>query len=54
MPLSMIFWLIFILWVISGFYWGYSRSPNGLYAGGILLVILIFILGWQVNGFIIK
>ncbi len=59
MPLSFLFWLIYILWVIV-WCWGFwpvtiagprSYGPVG---GGLILAILIFILGWGTFGFVVK
>lgn len=54
MPISMIFWIIFLLWVLSGFWWGYARHENAPYANGALLAIMIFLIGWKTFGFIVQ
>ena len=54
MPLSMLFWLIFIIWILVGG-WAYYQPPNWRPLGGhLLLAILIFLLGWGQFGFVIK
>lgn len=55
MPLSMLFWLLFIIWVLFGgwAYWPLSANPRP-FGGHILLGILIFLLGWSVFGFVVK
>jgi hypothetical protein len=56
MPVSILFWILWILALIFGF--GYSiRTANGNYvgAGGSLLyLILIGLLGWKLFGFVIQ
>lgn len=51
MPLSMLFWLLFIIWVLFG---GYrNRSDYYLLGGHGLLAVLVFLLGWSVFGFVV-
>jgi len=52
MPLSMLFWVVFLIWVLFG---GYYLRENRLYLGGHgLLAVLIFLLGWGQFGFVVK
>lgn len=52
MSLSVLFWLLFILWLLYG---GYRyRTDYGLLGGHGLLAVLIFLLGWGQFGFIVK
>jgi hypothetical protein len=56
MPISMLFWFLFIVWVLFGG-WAYQPDPTRGWrplGGHILLVILVFLLGWHVFGFVIK
>lgn len=56
MPLSMLFWLLFILWVLIGS-WAYYEPPAFRWrplGGHLLLGILIFLLGWGQFGFVVK
>lgn len=56
MPLSMLFWLIFILWVAIGG-WAYYEPPVFRWrplGGHLLLGILIFLLGWAEFGFVVR
>jgi len=55
MPLSMLFWVLFIIWVLFG---GWSYYEGGVLrwrplGGHLLLGILIFLLGWGVYGFLV-
>jgi len=52
MPLAVFFWVLFILWILSGAY--RSRADYwGLGAHG-LLAVLIFLLGWSTFGAMVK
>lgn len=51
MPLSMLFWFLFIVWLLFG---GYRyRTDYGLLGGHGLLAVLIFLIGWATFGFVI-
>lgn len=59
MPISFIFWLLMLLWLLFGFaiYWPADRTsgprvflPMG---GNLLLFVLLFLLGWKAFGFAI-
>jgi hypothetical protein len=55
MPVSVLFWILWVLALILGFGWT-LRTANGNYvgAGGSLLyLVLLGLLGWQVFGFIL-
>lgn len=58
MSLSFLYWLFFILWVVLSV-WGHwpAAPPAGAnwrpWSMSLLLVILLFILGWRVFGFVI-
>jgi hypothetical protein len=57
MTIGFIFWLIMLLWLIFGLYGNRTKLAGGDYnfiAGGLLLFILLFLLGWRVFGFIIR
>jgi hypothetical protein len=49
------FWIIYVILVLFGFGW-YWRSPGsrpfGPYVG--ILLVLIFLIGWAVFGFVVK
>ena len=56
MPISMLFWFLFIIWILFG---GWAYQPDATrgwrpLGSHILLCILIFLLGWHVFGFVIK
>ena len=53
MPLSILFWVLMVLWFVLGLWIGYV--PNQPYqfravAGNFLLFLLFCILGWKVFG----
>ena len=55
MPLSALFWLLMILWLVFGF-WQWTPSTPANYrpfGGHVLLWILLFLLGWHDFGFIL-
>ncbi len=51
MSLGTLFWFIFVIWVLFGFY----RDRTDNYALGYhgVVAVLIFLLGWRVFGFVI-
>jgi hypothetical protein len=55
MPLSFIFWLFYILLAIGGGWWAFRTVENRVYFGPhVLLLIVLFILGWRVFGFVVQ
>jgi hypothetical protein len=58
MPIGLLFWMIYLLWVILGFVWNWpnSNEPRAWYplGGNVILLILLFLLGWAEFGFVIK
>lgn len=55
MPISFIFWLLMLLWLLFGLWraWPFS-SDRFAPAGDLLLFIVIGLLGWRVFGFPIQ
>lgn len=57
MEKGFVFWLLMLLWVISGIYiqWPSAspRPPGVLVVDSILLFVLLFLLGWHAFGFMI-
>lgn len=56
MPISLLFWFLFILWVLFGGY-AYYNPPTFAwrpFGGHVLLGILLFLLGWAEFGFVIS
>lgn len=51
MTTTLLFWIVFLLWLVLGLQW---RKPTKADAPGIVLLILIFLLGWAVFGWPIK
>lgn len=57
MPISMLFWFLYVIFILFGGWAYYQPDPNrGRWplGGHLLLCILIFLLGWRVFGFVIK
>lgn len=57
MPLSILFWVLMILWLIFGFWASYvPGSPYPWQRGGahFLTWVLLAILGWKVFGAVIQ
>lgn len=55
MTLSFLFWLLMILALIFSGWLGFR--PNGdrwAFGWGLFLWVILFVLGWQVFGFVIK
>ncbi len=53
MPISILFWVLMILWLLFGCFTGRTRLASGdvgFIGGGLLLFILLALLGWQVFG----
>lgn len=56
MTTTILFWLLFILWILFGTWLGWPRGEapqNARFSAGntILLFLLLFLLGWRVFGF---
>lgn len=57
MEMKAFFWVIFIIWVLFGGYVGWAIEPANRVrwiGTNILLLILVFLLGWKVFGFIVN
>ncbi len=52
MPLSIFFWVLFIIWVLFGGYRYRADYPS--LGGHGLLAVLIFLIGWAVFGFVVQ
>jgi hypothetical protein len=53
MPLSIAFWVLILLWCVSGCWWGYTTSPEGrapLVGWSLLLFLLLLVLGLKLFG----
>lgn len=56
MGIGELFWIIFAICFLFGFFWnitGRAVGPYGWYGNYLPFIILIFLLGWRVFGFII-
>lgn len=51
MPLSMLFWVLYIIWLLFGGYRYRADYPS--LGGHGLLAVLIFLLGWASFGFVV-
>ncbi len=54
MPIGLLFWVLFVIWVVFGWVndlpiWG----PYGRRGYHLLILILLFLLGWHAFGFVI-
>lgn len=57
MSIGLVFWIVFLISVLLGFYSHRGSVTTGDWApfgGGLLLFVLLFLLGWSQYGFIIK
>lgn len=56
MSIGLIFWFLMLLWIISvfGATWAPGQFAWAAPAGSFLILILFFLLGWRVFGFIIQ
>lgn len=51
----MLFWVLMILVLIFGVWWGYRDAPGrGGMGMSLLLWVLLFLVGWQIFGFPIQ
>lgn len=58
MSLGLAFWILMLIWIIFGFtLYRWRTDPRagnyGFYGHGLLIFVLLFLLGWQVFGFIL-
>lgn len=57
MTIGMLFWILWVIWAIFGFYFGFQAEPAkryGTLGGNLLLLVLFFLVGWKVFGFVIQ
>lgn len=53
MPIGILFWVLMILWLISGLWWNkddFQAGRYGLFGSNLLLFILLGLLGWRAFG----
>jgi hypothetical protein len=52
MGLGLAFWILMLIWLVGGVYYGWSTgTPDRFLLGGnIMLFILFLLVGWQVFG----
>jgi hypothetical protein len=57
MTIGLLYWMLWIIWAIFGFYNGWSGEPGNrrsVWGSNALLLILFFLIGWKIFGFVIK
>ena len=58
MSLQLLFWILMLLWLVFGFWAGYTPGqpypPFKAWGGNLLLFLLFVVLGWQVFGAPVK
>ncbi len=51
MPIGVLFWVIFIIWILlSGWGWRSNLGEPSVWGGGLILAFLLGLLGWHVFG----
>lgn len=53
MPITLLFWILMLFWLVGGIYWRWPASGPALWGPivpDLLLFILILILGWHAFG----
>jgi len=53
MPISVLFWVIMIIWFFSGIYFHRSDFAGGNYGyvgGSLMLFVLLALVGWKIFG----
>jgi hypothetical protein len=50
MALGVAFWILMLLWLIFGLYWGYSGGGHLVIGGNLIVFFLFLLLGWKVFG----
>jgi hypothetical protein len=55
-PLGLLFWVLWLLGLIFGFWQWAPNTPANYrpFGGHILLWLLLFIIGWRVFGFVVQ
>lgn len=56
MPIGILFWGLFIIWLIFGGFWWRNGAGWAYGWGGnmVLVMVLLFLLGWNDFGFILQ
>jgi hypothetical protein len=52
MSLGLAFWILMLIWLVFGLYFGYSTGAFSPYliGGNLMLFVLLLLLGWQTFG----
>jgi lipopolysaccharide export LptBFGC system permease protein LptF len=53
MPIGILFWVLMVLAFIFGFWWN-RENPYNFLGNSALVFVLLFLLGWQVFGFVVQ
>lgn len=56
MSIGLVYWIVWIIWAIFGGWNYWPSSPTGAkpFGGHILLLLLTFLIGWALFGFVIQ
>ncbi len=56
MPIGILFWGLFIIWLIFGGFWWRNGAgwAYGQHGNLLLVMVLLFLLGWAEFGFILQ
>jgi hypothetical protein len=57
MTIGLAYWVIFLLWIILSLYFGRADIQGGKWEPlglNLILIVLLFLLGWGVFGFIVR
>jgi hypothetical protein len=50
MTLGLMYWILMLLWLVFGAYWGYAGGSRLVIGGNLIVFILLLLLGWKVFG----
>jgi len=51
MGIGLAFWILMLIWLVGGLYYGYASTPDRFFLGGNIMLFILFVLvGWQVFG----
>jgi hypothetical protein len=50
MTIGLAFWILMLIWLVFGLYFGYTAGTPYVIGGNLLLFILLLLLGWAAFG----